>query len=263
MTLITETMLRAMWKRGIPAPFPLATDDRLTPAAADFLKGRGIPVKPHGKTESPADSGNIEKADDMFTIPSGVSNRHVHLSKEHVEQLFGTGYELTPFRNLSQPGQFAANEQITLLGPKGMISHVRILGPARGASQVEISRTDGFQLGIHPPIRLSGHVEGTPGITLIGPKGCVTLEQGVIIAKCHVHLSGEEAERMGISQHDSLVLQTTGDRPIIFPDVAVRISPNYRLDFHIDQDEANAANVRTGDHVRIIGKNGRMGSLAR
>ncbi|MGE5702938.1 MAG: phosphate propanoyltransferase [Clostridia bacterium] len=253
MALITETTLRAMLRTGIPNPFPVRANDRFTPAAIDFLKGRGIQMKASGPEES------VERSD-LPTIPVGVSNRHVHLSPADVEKLFGQGYSLTPFRNLSQPGQFAAAELVTLHGPKGLIQNVRVLGPARGASQVEISKTDGFGLGIHPPVRLSGDIEGTPGITLIGPKGFVTLEKGVIIAKCHVHMSAEEARQFGVQNGDSLILQTTGDRPIIYPDVVVRVSPNYALDFHIDLDEGNAANLKTGDQVTVRGKNGELGA---
>ncbi len=124
----------------------------------------------------------IAKAKEL-RIPVGVSNRHVHLSHHEVEVLFGKGYELTPYRSLSQPGQFAAEETVTLVGPKGVLSKVRILGPARELTQVEISRTDGFTLGIHPPVRLSGSIEGTPGITLVGKAGSITISQGVIVAK--------------------------------------------------------------------------------
>lgn len=191
-----------------------------------------------------------------LSIPVGVSNRHVHLSQEDVENLFGVGYQLTPLRPLSQPGQFAAKETVTLLGPKGNIKGVRILGPARGSSQVEISKTDGYTLGIHPPIRVSGSLEGTPGVTLIGPSGFVSLPNGVIVAKCHVHMSDAEARTSGVEDGDNLILQMRGERSLIFPDVTVRVSPRYALDFHIDLDEANAANLSTGDQVHLVGKNG-------
>ncbi|MCK9909389.1 phosphate propanoyltransferase, partial [Microbacteriaceae bacterium K1510] len=148
---------------------------------------------------------------DLYAIPVGVSNRHVHLSPEDVEILFGPGYSLVPERELSQPGQFAAKEKVTLLGPKGFIQGVRILGPARGATQVEISRTDGFQLGVHAPVRLSGDIEGTPGITLIGPSGCVVLAKGVIVAKRHVHMSPVDADRFEVKNGDTIILQTPGD----------------------------------------------------
>lgn len=255
MALITEVKLRAMLRTGIPNPYPICAEDKFTPAATDFLKGRGIKVEPCKSPEALSQSAPV--AEEKI-IPVGVSNRHVHLSPEDVEKLFGAGYQLTPMRPLSQPGQFAAEETVTLWGPKGLIKGVRILGPARGASQVEISKTDGFQLGVHPPIRLSGSLEGTPGITLIGPLGCSVLEKGVIVAKCHVHISDADARSSGINEGDRLILQMTGERPLIFPDVSVRISPAYALDFHIDLDEANAANLKTGDQARMIGKNGKL-----
>jgi putative phosphotransacetylase len=261
MALITEASLRAMIKDGIPNPFPLQEEDKITPSAVDFLKGRGIPLKRVNNKEVMEQTKALVAPD--LTIPVGVSNRHIHLSPEDVERLFGQGYELTPLKNLSQPGQFAAKEQLTLVGPEGIIHGVRVLGPARGASQVEISKTDGFQLGIHPPVRLSGSIEGTPGITLIGPKGFATLAKGVIIAKSHVHMSPEEAETFQVQDGDSLILQAMGDRPVIFPDVIVRVHPNFVLDFHIDLDEANAAALKTGDTVKVLGKNGVLLSWSR
>lgn len=255
MAVITESKLRAMIAKGIPNPFPLSEGDKLTPAAADFLKGRGISLQPIQKSET-TQPAEIPAGD--IWIPVGVSNRHVHLSPEDAETLFGKGHTLTPLRNLSQPGQFAAVETVTLLGPKGLIQGVRVLGPVRGTTQVEISRTDGYQLGVHPPVRLSGSHEGTPGITLIGPRGVVTLTRGVIVAQCHVHMSDAEAGQWGLTADDRLILKTDGPRPIIFPEVVVRISPRYALDFHIDLDEANAANLKTGDKIQMIGKNGVM-----
>jgi len=241
MAYITEHQLRAMLAKGIPDPYVLQPDEKLTPAALDFLKTRKIAVE----------TG-------LRGIPVGVSNRHIHLSPQDVEALFGSGYELTPLRELSQKGQFAASETVTLHGPKGTISGVRILGPARGATQVEISRTDGFALGIHAPVRLSGDIEGTPGIVLIGMKGKITIERGVIVAKSHVHLSPQDAESLRVSEGDRLMLQTSGDRPLIFPDVVARINPRFSLDFHVDTDEANAAGLKTGDRVQLIGRNGKF-----
>ncbi|NGQ96926.1 phosphate propanoyltransferase [Brevibacillus sp. SYP-B805] len=255
MGLITESYLRTLLPKGIPNPFPLRAGDKITPAAADFLKGRGIVLKPVEITNL---SEQPEWQAEQYTIPVGVSNRHVHLSPEDVEILFGPGYSLVPDRELSQPGQFAAKEKVTLLGPKGFIQGVRILGPARGATQVEISRTDGFHLGVHAPVRLSGDIEGTPGITLIGPNGCVVLKQGVIVAKRHVHMSPADAERFQVKNGDTIILQTPGDRPIIYPDVVVRVSDRFVLDFHVDLDEGNAANLRTGDYVYMTGKNGQL-----
>ncbi|MFC7392697.1 phosphate propanoyltransferase [Scopulibacillus cellulosilyticus] len=255
MALITEFQLRAMVKKGIPNPYPVYEGDKLTPAAADFLKERRIKLKAFNSNQ------DLERQHQMtgdLSIPVGVSNRHVHLSLEDLEKLFGADYRMMPLRQLSQPGQYAAKEQVTLLGPKGLIKNVRILGPSRGATQVEISKTDGFQLGIHPPVKLSGSIENTPGLTLIGPKGCIVLEKGVIIAKCHVHMSPNEAKKFDVNDGDSLMLQTLGERSIIFSEVIVRISQDYRLDFHIDLDEANASSLKTGDNVTMIGKNGKL-----
>lgn len=254
MVLITEAKLRAMLPKGIPNPYLINKEDKLTPAAVDFLMGRGIAV------EIP-ESRSVENQV-ALTIPVGVSNRHVHLSPEDLEKLFGSGYQLTPERDLSQPGQYAAKEAVTLLGPRGFIQGVKVLGPARGNTQVEISRTDGFKLGIHPPVRISGNIAGTPGAALIGPSGVVTLDKGVVVAKCHVHMAPDDARKFSVVEGDKLILQTIGERPIIFQDVVVRISSSYALDFHIDQDEANAANIKTGDAVQFVGKNGQLLSLS-
>lgn len=253
MTVITESKLRAMLKKGIPNPYKISGDDKITPAALDFLRDRNITIEnrhPVRTSITPKERLTDSK------IPVGVSNRHVHLSLQDVHSLFGEGYNLTPYRELSQPGQFAAEEQLTLLGPKGIIKNIRILGPVREETQVEISITDGFQLGVHPPIRLSGIIEDTPGLTLIGPKGCISLQKGVIVAKRHVHMSPEDAQKFGVKHGDTLLIQTMGERPIIFSDVIVRVSPDYTLDFHVDLDEGNAAGLKTGDCVEIIGKNG-------
>jgi putative phosphotransacetylase len=255
MTLITETILRTQLIKGLPNPFPISDGDKLTPAAADFLKERGIPLR-HVVSEKTVLPGSLDTGQKL--IPVGVSNRHVHLSPEHVEALLGIGHKLTPLRELSQKGQFAANETITLVGPKGIIQHVRILGPSRGVTQCEISRTDGYELGVHPPVRLSGDIQGTPGITLVGANGTVVLSQGLIIAKNHVHMSPEDAQTFQVNQGDRMIVQTIGERPLIFADTIVRVSPHFSLDFHIDMDEANAAHLNTGDSVQVIGKNGEI-----
>ncbi|MGG1658964.1 phosphate propanoyltransferase [Brevibacillus sp. NRS-1366] len=255
MAVITEASLRAMHKAGIPNPFLLEKGDKITPAAADFLKGRGIEVKSFEEHQQPSTN---QAAEAVREIPLGVSNRHVHLSPEDVEKLFGAGHELTPMRDLSQPGQFACQETVTIVGPKGSIHGVRILGPARGATQVEISRTDGFALGVHAPVRMSGDIEGTPGLVLVTAKGTVMLEKGVIVAKRHVHMSPDEAESYQVKDGDTLILATQSDRPIIYPDVVVRVHPRFALDFHVDLDEGNAANLKTGDRVKVIGKNGQF-----
>lgn len=253
MVHITESTLRSMLNKGIPNPFIVKEGDKLTPAAADFLRDRRIQIKDMRLLKSSNSSTDNKES---LVIPVGVSNRHVHLAQEDVTALFGDGCQLSQLKELSQPGQFAAQEQVALVGPKGIIQHVRVLGPARGSTQVEISISDGFRLGVHPPVRLSGALEGTPGLTLIGPKGCVALQQGVIAAKRHIHISTEDAKEYNLEQGDRLLLQATGERSIIFTDVIVRVNPNYRLDFHIDLDEGNAAGLKTGDQVKLVGKNG-------
>lgn len=255
MVLITESKLRKLLRKGIPNPFPFNEGDKITPAAMDFLRDRKIGLDDKRLGHSTRTS---TKRGNELMIPVGVSNRHLHLSSYDIQLLFGENYELTPLRQLSQEGQFAAKEQVTLLGPKGLIKDVRVLGPARGETQVEISITDGFQLGIHPQVRLSGSIEDTPGLTLIGPKGCVSLQKGVIVAQRHVHMSPENASEFGVNQGETLLLQTPGERSVIFTDVVVRVDPNFQLDFHLDLDEGNAAGLKTGDQVKVIGKNGEL-----
>ena len=179
-------------------------------------------------------------------IPIEVSAHHVHLAQEHVEALFGPGHQLTRESDLSQPGQFACEEQVSLVGPKGRVERVRVLGPARKATQVEIAMTEQFKLGIHPPIRESGDLQGTPGLTLEGPAGSVTIDQGVICAMRHIHLTPEDALRYGLRDKSTVRVRVAGDRELQFGDVRVRVDPSCRLAMHIDTDEGNAANIRTG-----------------
>lgn len=188
----------------------------------------------------------------MKTVPVGVSARHIHLSPAHIDILFGQGYELTMFKDLSQPGQYAAQETVTIVGSKGKIEKVRILGPARSNTQIEVSRTDAFSLGINPPVRESGHIEHTPGLRVIGPKGEIDLEQGVIVAARHIHFHTSDAEKWGIQDKQLLRVKVNGERPLIFENVIARVSDNYALDMHIDTDEGNAAGVKTGDLAELI-----------
>ncbi|MGV8059700.1 MAG: acetate/propionate family kinase [Smithellaceae bacterium] len=179
-------------------------------------------------------------------IPLSTSAHHVHLSQEHFEILFGEGRTMTPRSDLSQPGQFAAAEAVNLVGPKGRIERVRILGPARKESQVEISRTEQFKLGIDPPIRDSGDIEGTPGIIIEGETGTVKLNKGVICAKRHIHMSPEEALTLGLRDKDVVMVRVKGVRELIFGDVLIRVHPDFRMDMHLDTDEANAAQISAG-----------------
>ncbi|MFO7882209.1 MAG: phosphate propanoyltransferase [Kosmotogaceae bacterium] len=187
-------------------------------------------------------------------IKAGASNRHVHLSKGDLENLFGEGYELEEIKDLGQPGQYAAKEKVIIVGPKNAIPGVRVLGPVRKATQVEISRTDAFKLGVNPPIKDSGDHSQTPGITIVGPKGTVILNSGTILAKRHIHMTPEEAKLYDVMDKDivKVYCKGNGQRKTIFDDVLVRVSEKYALEFHVDVDEANAAFLSNGDEVFII-----------
>ncbi|TGE35417.1 phosphate propanoyltransferase [Desulfosporosinus fructosivorans] len=174
-------------------------------------------------------------------IPIGVSNRHIHLSKDDLEALFGENYGLNLQKELSQPGQFAAKETVTLVGPKGRIEKVRILGPVRKNTQAEISATDCYKLGIKPVIRDSGQHEGTPGLQLVGPQGQVELESGVMVASRHIHLNLEQAAEWSLNDGDRVRVQIQSKRPMIFEDVLIRVNEDYQKEMHLDLDEANAA----------------------
>ena len=183
-------------------------------------------------------------------VPIEVSGRHVHLTAAQAQVLFG--HPLTSERPLSQPGQFLARERVTVIGPKGRFENVAVLGPERGEAQVEISLTDGRKLGIRPPVRLSGKVEATPGVTLVGPMGKVELNSGVMAARRHIHLSPKEGERFRVTDKQVVRLQTFTDRPVIFEDVVVRIHPDFRAAVHLDTDEANACGLKNGCFGRIL-----------
>ncbi len=188
-------------------------------------------------------------------IPIGISAHHVHLCRNDVDMLFGEGYQLTEAKPLSQPGQYACEEKVDLLGPRGTVKNVRILGPERKDSQVEISRTEEFILGIDAPVRESGDIEGTPPVTLIGPKGRVNLSQGVICAKRHIHMTPEDAKLFNVSNGDHVLVQVKGKgRELIFGDVVIRVHKDFNLEMHIDTDEANAGEITshaTGELLSI------------
>jgi acetate kinase len=190
--------------------------------------------------------GKVAETRRTERIPVEISARHIHLCQEHVEALFGPGHQLEKLSDLSQPGQYACKEQLTIAGPKGKIERVRVLGPARRATQVEIAMTEQFKLGIFPPIRESGDIEGSPGCTLEGPAGTVTIERGVICALRHIHMTPADALRFGVRDKDNVRVRIGGDREMIFGDVRIRVDPSFALAMHIDTDEGNAANLRTG-----------------
>ncbi len=182
-----------------------------------------------------------------------VSAHHIHLTLEHVESLFGKGHQLTRHADLSQPGQYACKEQLAIVGPKGRVERVRVLGPARKYTQIEIAMTEQFKLGVHPPIRESGDIADTPGCTLEGPAGSVNLDRGVICALRHVHMTPEDALRYGVRDKSFVRVRIAGDRELVFGDVLVRVDSSFALAMHIDTDEGNAANVKTGAQGYIDG----------
>jgi putative phosphotransacetylase len=196
-----------------------------------------------------------------LTIPVGVSNRHFHITQADLEILFGAGFQLTKLRDISQRGQFAANEALTVVGPKGKIENIRIVGPPRGKTQLEISRSDAVLLGIDPPVRYSGDLTGSASVHLVGPKGELHLKEGVIIAQRHIHMTPADAKNFGVKDRDRVVVApiarmlppNSEDRTVIFDNVLIRVHESFVLDFHIDLDEANAAGLKTGDKVRILG----------
>jgi acetate kinase len=186
-------------------------------------------------------------------IPVAISARHAHLTQATIEALFGPGYRLQPKSALSQTGQFSAQETVRLIGPRGDLAHVRLMGPPRTHDQVEISRSDEFVLGIDAPVRISGDLANTPGATLEGPRGRVTIPCGVICARRHSHMPPLDAERFGIADCDSVSVRIdSAGRDVTFSDVSVRVSPQFTLELHLDTDEANAAEVGTGDHAELI-----------
>lgn len=187
-------------------------------------------------------------------VPIGVSGRHIHVCQEHVDILFGKGYKLTPMRDLTQPGQYACQETLTLKSAKGEIANVRILGPVRPETQIELSLTDTFRLKLDMPVpvRMSGDVKGSPGVTLIGPTGEVTVESGVIISQRHIHMTPKFAQDFGYLDKQIVAVLCPGPRQIVFGNVIVRVRQDFDLDCHIDTDEANAAGVKNGDIGYIL-----------
>lgn len=194
---------------------------------------------------SPAPAGN--------EVPIGVSNRHIHLTHEDVERLFGPSYQLTPIKELSQPGQYACKETLTIIGPSlRPIENVRVLGPERKRSQVEISCTDSYTLKVKPPVRESGSLDGSAPITIVGPRGVVTLKEGCIIANRHIHMSPADGEHFGVKDGDTVTVEANGTRRTRFYNVQVRVHKDFRLEMHIDTDDANAVGLGNGSTVTVV-----------
>lgn len=190
-------------------------------------------------------------AQDPEGIPVGVSNRHLHLSQADQDVLFGAGYQMTPIKDLSQPGQFACKEMVTICGPKGAIEKVRVLGPVRNKTQVEILTGDGFKLGVSAPARQSGDLEGTPGITIVGPKGSVQIKEGLIVAQRHIHMTLEDAAAYGVHDGQIVDIEIEGPRGGTYANVIVRANNTSALECHLDTEEANAMSINSSTKIKI------------
>ncbi len=196
---------------------------------------------------------SVMESEAQGDIPVGVSNRHIHLSRTDLETLFGKGYELQPLKDLSQPGQYACKETLTVIGPSlRPIEKVRVLGPVRSSTQVEISRTDSFTLKVKPPVRPSGETAGSATVTIAGPKGVITVPECCIIANRHIHMSMSDAARFGVKDGDFVTVDALGERKTRWYDVQIRANDAFRLEMHIDTDDANAAGIKNGDKVAIV-----------
>lgn len=185
-------------------------------------------------------------------VPVGVSARHIHVSRADLDVLYGAGYELTEKKALSQTGQFAANETVDVVTEKSTFKNVRILGPIRNQTQLEVALTDAMKLGLKTPVRESGDLQGSPGVTLVGPKGQVVLAQGAIAAARHIHMNTADAAEFGVADKDVVKVRFGGDRGVVFENVLIRVHDSFCLEMHIDTDEANAAMCKTGDSVEIV-----------
>lgn len=208
--------------------------EKVQEAIIELLKKKGIEVK-----EEPI-------------VPIGVSNRHIHLSEDDLGKCFGYDYELTPLKDLSQPGQFACKETVIIAGPKGALENVRILGPVRSRSQVEIFASDNFKLGIKAPLRISGELDGAAPITVIGPKGSVYMKEAAIVAKRHIHMAPEDAEKFGVADGQEVSLEIQGERGGMLSNVVIRVTSSSKLDCHVDTEEANALGLTNSSKAKII-----------
>ena len=197
----------------------------------------------------------IETAADVckkYYVPAAVSGRHVHLSEKDLQVLFGSGYRLQESKPLSQHGQFACAETVDFFGNKGCIKKIRVLGPVRGETQMELSTTDCYRAGVEPVIRMSGDIAGTPGGKIAGPAGTVEIKIGVIVAARHMHLSPAQALMLGLADRQNTAVRKRGLRPVVFENVLVRVHPDFEMEVHIDTDEANACGIHNGDIVQIV-----------
>ena len=234
-------------QHGSGEVYPITTDNSKVTALVVATDEERMMAREAMRTVSRQYVTSVLKAQKHQPFLVEVSAHHIHLTQEHVEALFGKGHQLTKQSELSQPGQYACKEQLAIVGPKGRIERVRVLGPARKYTQIEIAMTEQFKLGVQPPIRESGDIADTPGCTLESPTASVKVDRGVICALRHIHMTPEDALRYGVRDKSFVRVRIDGDRELVFGDVLVRVDPSFALAMHIDTDEANAANVRTGE----------------
>jgi len=194
----------------------------------------------------------LQGGEEDNTVLVEASGRHVHLSQKDVDSLFGKGYQLTNKRELSQPGQYLCEEKVTLIGPKGTLQNVSVLGPVRGNTQVELSKSDAVSIGLNAPVRMSGDIKGTPSIILATPKSVLRIEEGVIAAKRHIHITPEDAAKFGVKDQEEIKIKVGGERGLIFENVAVRVSSKFQTAIHLDYDEANACGFTKGLRATIV-----------
>jgi len=235
----------------------LSKDNPLADLSADNSRVRLLAVRADEEKQMVVEAAALFRSDtavaEVVAIPVAISARHAHLCTTTIAKLFGTGYELKKRTDLSQHGQYSAQETVTLIGPRGRIEQVRLMGPPRKDDQVEISRSDEFLLGVDAPVRLSGDLDNTPGITLEGPLGRVTISKGVICARRHIHMNPADAQRLGLHDHDSVAVKIDSDgRDLTFSDVVVRVAPEFQLELHLDTDEANAAGVIPHQQAELL-----------
>ncbi len=195
---------------------------------------------------------NLQDESNIFVVPVGISNRHLHLCQKDVEALFGEGAMLTNMKELSQPGQYACDQVVNVVGPKGIIEKMRVLGPARPETQVEVAQTDARKLGIKAPLRNSGDLDGSPGCVLVGPNGYVILEKGVIVANPHIHLHTSDGEKLGIKDKDLVDLYFKGAKSGALFNILARVHPEFSCDVHLDTDEANALQLGNGAKALLV-----------
>lgn len=191
--------------------------------------------------------------EDEKTVKAAISARHIHLTREHIDILFGKGYKLTWFKDLSQIGQFAANEKVTLVGKNGRtLEGIRILGPERKETQIELAKSDARVLSLNPPVRSSGDLDGTPGITVVGPEGSITIDKGCIIADRHIHFTPEDAKYFSVKDNEKLSVKISGEKGGIMYNVTAKVREDFYLEMHVDTDDANAFMINNGDKIEIL-----------